>query len=489
MKNRPLLIIVALLQSFSVWADGLATNTTVRSCMFLHPVDGAYIETYFVAGANALEFVQAESGGMEGAVDVTIVILDGTQVLNFDKYRLSTPVIRDSSEMRFSIMDQRRLFIPNRTVTVEVTITDANDQFNTFSSTEVFTGFREDAVQISDIQFADSYAAATTETAFTKNGVELMPYPINFFPSNKQSIILYGEVYHSDTYMTDEQFMVTFSIRNASTDEFNQTFFQYVKAQKQPVFSFLREIPITDLPGGNYHLYVEVRNTKNELVAQKKVYIQRANSGPINAWENIKMINTAGTFTESYSDEQLNYFLDVIRPRATQSEVNLIESLTPRVDAEMKRKVLYNFWVERNAADPYGEWKRYLELVKEANDEFSTPSREGFKTDRGRVYLQYGRPWDIVTSVNEPGAYPYEIWFYTTLADKQTNIGFAFYEPSGVSNDYILLHSNARGELRDPRWKIKLYETVASPQEVLNFDNTDVEDRLGGHRAVDAYDF
>ena len=36
-----------------------------------------------------------------------------------------------------------------------------------------------------------------------------------------------------------------------------------------------------------------------------------------------------------------------------------------------------------------------------------------------------------------------------------------------VSNDYILLHSNARGELNDPRWKIRIYENVASPQEIL----------------------
>jgi hypothetical protein len=123
------------------------------------------------------------------------------------------------------------------------------------------------------------------------------------------------------------------------------------------------------------------------------------------------------------------------------------------------------------------------------NQNFGTPSRPGYKTDRGRVYLQYGAPYDIVTSVNEPGAYPYEIWFYTTLPDKQTNIGFAFYEPSLASNDYILLHSNARGELHDMRWKVKLYENVASQDELMDYDVTEVEDRVNMQRAVDMYDF
>ena len=120
---------------------------------------------------------------------------------------------------------------------------------------------------------------------------------------------------------------------------------------------------------------------------------------------------------------------------------------------------------------------------------FSTPSRQGYKTDRGRVYLEYGRPYDRLASVNEPGAYPYEIWFYTTIPNKQTNIGFAFYEPSLVSNDYVLLHSNARGELRDPRWKIRIYENVASPQEIFNFDNTEVADQDNIVRPIDMYDF
>jgi GWxTD domain-containing protein len=490
MKNALLLIAALILFKTDVLAEGLATNTTSRSCLFLHPTDGAYLETYLVAGANALTLSELEEGGFSGGVEVSIIILDATQtVVNFDKYILNTPAVKDSSKMNFSIMDQRRFFVPNKTLSVEVTVTDLFDPTNVFSSTDVISPLETDRVQISDIQFIENFQATTENNAFVKNGIEMTPYPINFFPSSQSSIKFYGEIYQTDTKMGGEPFMVTFSIRDYQTNDINQTFYQYIKAEAQPVYSFLREMPVADLPGGNYNLVIEVRNKMNEIVTQKKVFIQRANKGPVNGWENISMISTEGTFTEDYTEEQLNYFLDVIRPRASQSDLAIIESLSPRVEIDMKRKFLYNFWVERAPDDPYAAWKSYLQLVKEANDEFSTPSRQGYKTDRGRVYLQYGRPWDMVTSVNEPGAYPYEIWFYTTLADKQSNIGFAFYEPSGVSNDYQLLHSNARGELHDPRWKIRIYETVASPQEVLNLDNTSVTDNLGGHRAIDAYDF
>lgn len=302
-------------------------------------------------------------------------------------------------------------------------------------------------------------------------------------------MIFYGEIYETDKLLQDEQFMITYSIRNSSTNELNNQFYQYSKVDIQPVVSFIKEMDLKDLPGGNYDLQIEVRNKKNELLALKKVFFQRANYSAINSWENIQMINTTGTFTDVYTEEQLDYFLDIIKPVASSTDLNLIESLSSRVDPEMKKKFLYNFWVMRNPDEPFKEWLKYLELVKSANESFSTPSKPGYKTDRGRIYLQYGAPYDVVTSVNEAGAYPYEIWFYTQLPDRQTNIGFAFYEPTMVSNDYQLLHSNARGELRDPRWKVKLYENVASPSEFLDFDNTEVQDKIGGFRAVDMYEF
>lgn len=489
MNKNVLFTIVFLCIGGLLLGQPLATNTAVRSCMFLHPQEGAYIETYIVAGANALKYVEKKGAGFSSGIDVQILITQGEKVINFDKYRLNTPAVTDTSIIAFSLVDQKRLFVPNTTLVVDVTITDINDSLNKFNYAEVFSSFVSNAVQISDIQFADSYKLTNEPSVFNKNGVALQPYPINFFPTTKSNIIFYGEIYNTDKYLADDAFMVTYTIREKGAEKINQEFYQYTKVESQQVFSFLKEIDIKDLPAGNFDLVIEVRNKSNEMVALKKVGIQRANTGAINSWQNIQMINTSGTFTDNYTEEQLNYYLDVIKPIASETDMNLITSLSDRVEPDMKKKFLYNFWVERNIEDPFAAWLKYLERVKEVNSSFQTPSKPGYKTERGRVYLKYGQPYDIVTSVNEAGAYPYEIWYYTTLPDRQTNIGFAFYEPSMVSNDYILMHSNARGELHDYRWKVRLYENVASPSETLDFDNTEVEDKIGGHRAVDMYEF
>jgi GWxTD domain-containing protein len=489
MKKSLLLFILFCSITQYIEAQKLETNVAVRSCVFLHPQEGNYAETYLTIAANALSFEKIKTAQYQAGVEVQIMILEGSTVISFDKYRLNTPVIADTSEINFSIVDQKRLPMPAGAASIEVHVTDVHQAENTFSSTVALLPISPEGIQVSDIQFAESYKQATAENNFTKNGIEMQPYPLNFFASGNNKIIFYGEIYHTDSGTFEDQFLATFSIRPSANDAQETKLYQYAKYDKAPVVSFLKEFDITDLPSGNYNLIVEIRNRKNELLAQKKTFIQRANKGSVNYYENIAMINTGGTFVDDYTEEQLNYFLDVIKPRANSNEAKLIESLSLRVEPEMKKKFLYNFWLERDIADPKASFHAYLADVKKANESFGTPSKAGYKTDRGRVYLQYGAPYDRVFSTNEPGAYPYEIWFYDKLPDKQTQIGFAFYEPSLVTNDYILLHSNARGELHDQRWKIKIYENVASPEQLFDYDNTEVADLTGGHRAVDIYDF
>jgi GWxTD domain-containing protein len=486
---RKIWMLIPLMIAFSAQAQTLKTMASIRTAVFQHPENGPYVEVYLSLSGDAITYTRNQKYLYQGGVDVQLVIMDGATVINFDKYRLNAPQLVDSTSIDFTIIDQQRLSIPPKALSLEVTITDMHDSTNKFLFTEALLPDFNNTVSFSDIQLIDTFYRSTVASNFLKNGYEMKPYPINFFPDQRNNIVFYGEIYNTDKFVTDDQFLVTFNIESSDGSGSTQRFYQYQKSQKSPVISYLRNIDITDLPSGNYNLLVEVRNKQNDVIYKKVTFFQRLKKGAISTFDNLAMVNTEGTFVDEYSSEQLNYFLEVMQPRATAEEARLIASLSPRVEDDMKKKFLYNFWLERNQGDPYGAWKEYLQLVKEVNDAFSTPSRQGYRTDRGRVYLEYGRPYDRVTSVNEPGAYPYEIWFYTTLPDKQTNVGFAFYEPSGVSNDYVLIHSNAVGELRDPRWKVRIYENVASPQEVFDFDNTKVQENTNVFRAIDMYNF
>lgn len=481
-----LLLCIFFMQAY---AQDLSTGVNIRTAQFYLPGEGPYVELYIVIAGTEIQYERNKKHLFEGGVEVQVVVLDTVAVFTFDKYNLVTPNIIDTGNINFSLMDQKRLFLPNHTATVEVSLMDLQDSTNKYEFTEVILPAEKNVITISDIQWVDTIKQAGKDTQFTKNNYDLLPYAADFFPTSKSNIIFYGEVYNTDKFTNGEDVLITFGIRSASSDAHNPNFYQYTKGKAAPVISFLREMDISNLPSGNYNLVVEVRNKKNELIAVKKQYFQRAKVGAVSTYENIEMVDISNTFVDDYSEEQLNYFLDIIKPRANSSDAKLIESLTPRVDSEMKKKFLYNFWLKRNPADPYGEWKQYLEMVTAVNREFGSPSKPGYRTDRGRVYLQYGQPNDRIMAPNEPNAFPYEIWFYNVLPDNQTKIGFAFYDRSAVTNDYKLLHSNARGELHDSRWKLVLYENVAAPYILSDFDQTDITDKIGRIRPADVYNF
>ena len=81
----------------------------------------------------------------------------------------------------------------------------------------------------------------------------------------------------------------------------------------------------------------------------------------------------------------------------------------------------------------------------------------GYETDRGRVYLQYGAPDQRSKVESSPNTYPYEVWQYYKLKD-QSNRKFLFYNQDLVTNNYTLLHSDAKGELYDAGWSMKLHK-------------------------------
>jgi len=128
------------------------------------------------------------------------------------------------------------------------------------------------------------------------------------------------------------------------------------------------------------------------------------------------------------------------------------------------------------------EWKKYFELVKTVNKQFATGIKKGYESDRGRIYLKYGKPNTRMQIKSEPSSYPYEIWHYYRAAN-YSNIKFVFYSPDVVTNDYPLLHSNLRGEMNNPQWKVQLYKRTNAPIDMT-------EKNIGEHwgsRAAEYY--
>ena len=133
--------------------------------------------------------------------------------------------------------------------------------------------------------------------------------------------------------------------------------------------------------------------------------------------------------------------------------------------------------------NPLKIWLSYYKQVLEANALLKCGKQKGYFTDRGRVYLQYGKP-DNRTQVNsEPNTFPYEIWHYNRIYDQSTkryfsNKKFVFANFAIADDCYKLIHSEVRGEIYDERWKFRLLNRT---QQTNNLDKTNPNRTYGNN--------
>jgi GWxTD domain-containing protein len=99
-----------------------------------------------------------------------------------------------------------------------------------------------------------------------------------------------------------------------------------------------------------------------------------------------------------------------------------------------RERLFREFWTRRDptaGTDENELMEEYYQRVEVANEKFAT-HREGWETDRGRVYILYGEPTDIERHPFESASRPYEIWYYSSIARR-----FVFVDYTGFG-DYTL---------------------------------------------------
>ena len=179
-------------------------------------------------------------------------------------------------------------------------------------------------------------------------------------------------------------------------------------------------------------------------------------------------------FQTSIPSDSVGFYLESLIPIARPAEVKNIISTLKTKDGEKCRKHLQAFWVKTAKVDSYSAWIKYKNQVDFVETVYGNNFQDGFQTDRGRVYLQYGAPNTLINKETSPSEYPYEIWTYNKIG-VFNNRRFVFYNPNLVNRTYRLLHSDMVGELKNPRWPQMLSKrnTVNGNIDDPNSNNVD----------------
>jgi GWxTD domain-containing protein len=286
-------------------------------------------------------------------------------------------------------------------------------------------------------------ASTNVSDPFYKSSYEVIPNPSLFFGSNISPVVFsYVEFYNLDTTKT-------YTIKTQIQDSKNT-----VILEKSRTCSFrvknavdVGTLKITTVNSGKYRLLLILADASGkEIVHSEKTILifnpnlQQSAGYLISA----KVAELMGMTDDELKDEFLK-----ARYIALDQEIKTFPKLST---IEGHREFLAKFWIDveqRTRAQNEITRGIYLQRISTANERYRTYSKEGWRTDRGRVYLLYAEPDEIERFPSVDNSKPYEIWHYNQI---ESSVVFIFIDRSGFGN-YILVHSTKRGELQDEEWQ------------------------------------
>lgn len=431
---------------------------------FLSPEKGPFLETYLTITGNSVVF-KRNKGKFQASVEVFITFSQNGKVITGNKYNILSPEISDTSETKPNFIDQQRFSLENGKYLMEISILDNNLSSKTpFNfSEEIVINLNKDQITNSDIQLLESYSKAEKPGSLTKSGYNLVPYGINYYPQSTTKLSFYSETYNAEQVLgAQSKFVFLYYIEAFETLAKIDGFQFFSKQNSNKVNVLLGQMDITNLPSGNYNLVVELRDAANLVQSQKKTFIQRTNREAKIDLKDIAAVDPDQTFISKYKNrDSLKTFIRCLWPISSITERDWQNNQIKKADVKTMQQYLYTFYKNRDYDNPEKAFKDYMDKVAKAHQMFKWGKTPGYMSDRGRVYLQYGEPDSRQEVVSEPDAYPYEIWQIYRIVDPvtgqmQTNKKFVFVNFELADNNYELIHSDARGEIKDARWQLRL---------------------------------
>ncbi|MEW5993753.1 MAG: GWxTD domain-containing protein [Candidatus Zixiibacteriota bacterium] len=156
----------------------------------------------------------------------------------------------------------------------------------------------------------------------------------------------------------------------------------------------LRDVSIAQLRPGAYELEIILRGRRNKKLDERH-----------------KPFHVAWT-AEALVTHHYETAVDQLEYIATGEETEQLRKLKT---TEERKEGFEEFWKNHDPTPetPENELRsEFYERVSVANRRFSVYNREGWRTDRGRIYIQYGEPDQIDDQPVALGGRPYQRWYY-----------------------------------------------------------------------------
>ena len=407
-----------------------------------------YLELYFASFPHLVTLERNEDQ-YKGFVVIDLELRDKATQMLLEKSRSLIPVqTPDTSDMAYrnTLIGQMGYVVPAGNYDLHITAIDslASARKDTFLVAVEIPVPSSSVLQGSDLELCTTIRQSTnTSDPFYKNAHEVVPNPTLLFGAANYPVIFhYLELYNLNK---DE----TYTIKTILADADGKPLQENTRKRKFGVSNALDvgTTNATKLSSGKYRFQVLLLSASSEpLLRTEKVFYAY---NPQLQQPFVSNATMQETSLSGLSAEELAEEFDQARYLATQQETKTFSQIS---SAEGRREFLGKFWSEvemgkMGHAPTLRE--EYLRRIKHANEQYRALSREGWRTDRGRVQALYGAPDEIDRRPSSEGGKPHELWSYYQV---ENGVVFVFVDRTGFG-DYVLVHSTKRGELRDDDWQ------------------------------------
>ena len=414
-----------------------------------------YVEFYYSFNQVGLTFVDTDTTDfVQGLLQIEINdSVTSNNIIN--KHWIISNQITDSVNLDRSLIGMVGFVIDKGSYIVNITGSDANNPFNkkTINEKILVEPFLNSITALSDVQLASNIVpnSENRSSIFYKNTFEVTPLPASVCGEMQPVMFYYTELYNLQveppgTEMRLDEMIINsreqlISSKSKKINKLVNTRVEVgiVKAYKLPTDTYTLRLNLIDSVA-NYG-----------VSSSKRFFVYNPSIVPADTFQTTISPVLSTTFG-AMSEEEIDDLFDKSKYVATVPEMDKYKALSTE---DAKREFIYNFWKARdeNPSDERNEnYLNYVKRVNESNAKFSALGQQGWKTDRGRVFTVYGEPTEIQRYPNQTDSKPYEIWRYESI---EGGVEFIFGDITGF-NDYQLLHSTKRGELRDDYWQRRI---------------------------------
>ena len=409
MKTTTILLIVLFIGNVfgQVNKSDKISNEHIRYYQdFLNFADGnkSRLDIFIQVPLKEIQFVKSENG-YEGGYSVTVTLYeeDKTTLVQEKVWNESIKIESFnyiSSRENFNL-SHRSFVLPSKKYYIRTVVTD-KDSRQEFSSENFYT------VKDFSIKPSMSDIMLISNKTVVNGNNKIVPNVSRNITDSENGIEIFYEVY-SDSAETIE---LEYIISNDADEDviYSETKEQELKAGTTQIFyTFLDSA----LSLGTYHLSVYTKEAGGDSVlGTTKKFFSRLAGLPSNIVDIDKAI------------AQMVYI-------ASPEEINNMED---GKDEKERTKRFLVFWKGKDPS-PGNEqnevFEEYFRRIDYCNKNFSQ-YMEGWKTDRGMVYIILGSPNNIDRHPFEYDSKPYEVWQYYEL-----NRSFVFVDETGFG-DYRL---------------------------------------------------